>query len=45
MNLTPQVLARDVAATGFGAEPFEKVSALPPTHCVRGSTLSGSRDS
>ena len=28
MNLTPQVLARDVAATGFGAEPLEKVIRL-----------------
>lgn len=28
MNLTPQALARDVAATGFGAEPLEKVFRL-----------------
>jgi hypothetical protein len=28
MNLTPQVLARDVAVTGFGAEPLEKVIRL-----------------
>lgn len=28
MNLTPQVLARDVATTGFGAEPLEKVIRL-----------------
>ena len=28
MNLTPQSLAREVAATGFGAEPLEKVFRL-----------------
>lgn len=28
MNLTPQVLAKEVSATGFGAEPLEKVFRL-----------------
>lgn len=28
MNLTPQVMAKQVAATGFGAEPLEKVFRL-----------------
>ena len=28
MNLTPQAIAREVAATGFGAEPLEKVFRL-----------------
>lgn len=28
MNLTPQALAKEVAATGFGAEPLEKVFRL-----------------
>jgi hypothetical protein len=28
MNLTPQSLAREVVATGFGAEPLEKVFRL-----------------
>jgi predicted nucleotidyltransferase component of viral defense system len=28
MNLTPQEMAREVAATGFGAEPLEKVFRL-----------------
>lgn len=28
MNLTPQTLAREAAATGFGAEPLEKVFRL-----------------
>lgn len=28
MNLTPQALAKEVAATGFGAEPLEKVVRL-----------------
>jgi hypothetical protein len=28
MNLTPRALAREVAATGFGAEPLEKVFRL-----------------
>jgi predicted nucleotidyltransferase component of viral defense system len=28
MNLTPQTLAREAAATGFGAEPLEKVFLL-----------------
>ena len=28
MNLTPEALAREVAATGFGAEPLEKVFRL-----------------
>ena len=28
MNLTPQVMAKEVAATGFGAEPLEKVFRL-----------------
>jgi predicted nucleotidyltransferase component of viral defense system len=28
MNLTPQAMAREVAATGFGAEPLEKVFRL-----------------
>jgi hypothetical protein len=28
MNLTPQSLAREVKATGFGAEPLEKVFRL-----------------
>lgn len=28
MNLTPQAVAQEVAATGFGAEPLEKVLRL-----------------
>jgi predicted nucleotidyltransferase component of viral defense system len=28
MNLTPQAMAREIAATGFGAEPLEKVFRL-----------------
>ena len=28
MNLTPQAMAKQVAATGFGAEPLEKVFRL-----------------
>ncbi len=28
MNLTPQTLAREAAATGFGVEPLEKVFRL-----------------
>ena len=28
MNVTPQVMAREVAATGFGAQPLEKVFRL-----------------
>ncbi len=28
MNVTPQAIAKEVAATGFGAEPLEKVFRL-----------------
>ena len=28
MNLTPQAMAKEVAQTGFGAEPLEKVFRL-----------------
>jgi hypothetical protein len=28
MNVTPQAIAKEVAATGFGAEPIEKVFRL-----------------
>jgi hypothetical protein len=45
MNLTPQAMANEVAATGFGAEPLEKVFRLMALLDAVGSPRSSSPSS